>query len=310
MSKIPPDARKDSRNMVSVYRDWFLAARPWSFTMTAISVSVGSAVAALEGDFSWPLYLLTLIGTILMHAASNLINDYDDVRHGVDSPDVPTARYRPHPLMDRRLEPDQVRMAAYGLYLLAALIGIYLAATRGVLVLWLGIIGTAAGIAYTASPIAYKYRALGEFSVFLMWGPLMVTGAHFVQSQAISSNALLISIPFGVLVALVLLANNIRDMSYDRSKGILTLPIVLGERRGIRLYLALVVAAYAAVVAMALFGPLGAWSLLVLLSTPLALKLLRQMTHAIPLDADAQTAKLDTAFGLLLVVSLVAGIWM
>jgi 1,4-dihydroxy-2-naphthoate polyprenyltransferase len=296
-------------NMVSVYRDWFLAARPWSFTMTAISVSVGSAIAALEGDFSWPLYLLTLIGTILMHAASNLINDYDDVRHGVDSPDVPTARYRPHPLMDRRLKLDQVRLAAYSLYLLAAFIGIYLAATRGLLVLWLGIIGTAAGIAYTAAPIAYKYKALGEFSVFLMWGPLMVTGAYFVQCRAVSADALLISIPFGVLVALVLLANNIRDMTYDRSKGILTLPIVLGERKGIRLYLALVVAAYAAVVVMSLFGPLGAWSLLVLLSTPLALKLLRQMTHAIPLDADAQTAKLDTAFGLLLVLSLVAGVW-
>ncbi|MBS1213705.1 MAG: 1,4-dihydroxy-2-naphthoate octaprenyltransferase, partial [Proteobacteria bacterium] len=205
--------------MTNLYRDWFLAARPWSFTMTAISISVGSAVAALEGVFSWPLYLLTLIGSILMHAASNLINDFDDVRQGVDSPDVPTARYRPHPLMEGRLRLDQVRMAAYLLYLLAAAIGIFLAATRGMLVLWLGMIGTAAGITYTAAPINYKYKALGEFSVFLMWGPLMVTGAYYVQQQAVSADALLISIPFGVLVALVLLANNIRDVAYDRSKG-------------------------------------------------------------------------------------------
>jgi len=294
--------------MMSVYRDWFLAARPWSFTMTAISVSVGSAVAALDGDFSWPLYLLTLIGAVLMHAASNLINDYDDVRHGVDSPDVPTARYRPHPLMDGRLSPEQVRLAAYALYLLAAFIGIFLAATRGLTVLWLGIIGTAAGITYTASPINYKYKALGELSVFLMWGPLMVTGAYFVQRQAVSREALLISIPFGVLVALVLLANNIRDITYDRSKGILTLPIVLGERKGISLYLALIVAAYAAVVVMSVLGPLHVWSLMVLLSTPLAVKLLRRMAHDIPLDADAQTAKLDTAFGVLLVLSLVVGV--
>ncbi len=93
--------------MISVYRDWILAARPWSFTMTAISVSVGGALAALDDAFSWPLYLLTLIGTILMHAASNLINDYDDVRHGVDDPKVPTARYRPHPLMEGRLTPGR-----------------------------------------------------------------------------------------------------------------------------------------------------------------------------------------------------------
>jgi 1,4-dihydroxy-2-naphthoate octaprenyltransferase len=295
--------------VVNVYRDWFLAARPWSFTMTVISVSVGSTVAAVEGTFSWPLYFLTLIAAVLMHAASNLINDFDDVRHGVDSPDVPTARYRPHPLMEGRLRLEQVRLAAYLLYILAAGIGIFLAATRGPLVIFLGIVGTAAGITYTAAPLNYKYKALGEFSVFLMWGPLMVTGAYYVQQQAVSADALLISIPFGVLVALVLLANNIRDVVYDRSKGIQTLAIVLGERKGISVYLALIVAAYLAVVVMAVFGPLTIWSLIVLLSTPLAVKLLRQMAHDIPLDADAQTAKLDTAFGLLLVLSLVVRVW-
>jgi 1,4-dihydroxy-2-naphthoate octaprenyltransferase len=295
--------------MVNVYRDWFLAARPWSFTMTAISVSVGSTMAAVEGGFSWPLYFLTLIAAVLMHAASNLINDFDDVRQGVDSPEVPTALYRPHPLTEGRLRLDQVRTAAYLLYLLAAAIGIFLAATRGMLVLFLGMIGTAAGITYTAPPLNYKYKALGEFSVFLMWGPLMVTGAYYVQQQTVSADALLISIPFGVLVALVLLANNIRDAAYDRSQGIQTLAIVLGERRGISVYLGLIVAAYLAVVVMSLFGPLTGWSLIVLLSTPLAIKLLRQMARDIPLDADAQTAKLDTAFGLLLVLSLVAKVW-
>lgn len=295
--------------MGNIYRDWFLAARPWSFTMTAISVSVGSTLAAVEGFFSWPLFLLTLIGAVLMHAASNLINDFDDVRHGVDSPDVPTARYRPHPLMEGHLRLEQVRMAAYLLYLLAAAIGLFLAATRGILVLFLGLIGTAAGITYTAAPLNYKYKALGEFSVFLMWGPLMVTGAYYVQQQNVSADALLISIPFGVLVALVLLANNMRDVAYDRSKGIQTLAIMLGERKGISVYLGLIVAAYLAVVVMSVVGPLTLWSLIVLLSTPLAVKLLRQMVHHIPLDADAQTAKLDTAFGLLLVLSLVVKVW-
>jgi 1,4-dihydroxy-2-naphthoate polyprenyltransferase len=295
--------------MNTVYRDWFLAARPWSFTMTAISISVGSAVAALDGGFSWPLYLLALIAAVLMHAACNLINDYEDVRSGVDDPQVPTALYRPHPLMARRLTPLQVRNTAYALYLLAAVIGVFLTVQCGPLVLWLGIVGTAAGITYTAPPLSYKYSALGEFSVFLMWGPLMVTGAYYVQRQAVSAEALLISIPFGVLVALVLLANNIRDISYDRSKGIQTLPMVLGARRGISLYLALIVAAYAAVAAMSVLGPLTPWSLMVLLSAPLAAKLLRQMARDVPLDADAQTAKLDTAFGLLLVISLLAGVW-
>jgi 1,4-dihydroxy-2-naphthoate octaprenyltransferase len=84
---------------------------------------------------------------------------------------------------------------------------------------------------------------------------------------------------------------------------------MLGERKGISVYLALIVAAYLAVVVMSVFGPLTVWSLIVLVSTPLAMNLLRQMAHEIPLDADAQTAKLDTAFGLLLVLSLVVRVW-
>lgn len=293
--------------MKNVYRDWFLATRPWSFTMTFISVSVGSTLATLDGSFSWPFYLLTLLGALCMHAGCNLVNDYEDVRSGVDDPQVPTACYRPHPLMENRLTPVQVRNAAYALYLIACLIGFYLTFERGPVVLWLGIIGVLAGIAYTAPPLSYKYKGLGEFSVFLMWGPLMVTGAYYVQRQAISLEAILISIPFGALVALVLLANNIRDINYDRNKGIRTLAILLGARGGIALYLGLIVAAYIAVAAMSFLGPLKPWSLLVLLSLPLAIKLLKQMKREVPLDADAQTAKLDTAFGLLLLISLLIG---
>ena len=133
----------------------------------------------------------------------------------------------------------------------------------------------------------------------------MVAGAYFVQRQAFSMNTFWISLPFGALVALVLLANNIRDIHHDRDKGILTLAIVLGQRNGLLLYSLLMVLAYLAIVLMAIFGPLYLWSLIVLRSLPLALRLLRLMMKQVPADADARTAQLDTAFGILLVISLV-----
>jgi len=290
---------------MNIYRNWFLASRPWSFSMTAISVSVGGALAAIYGEFSWFLYIVTLAGTILLHAATNPINDDYDVKSGVDTQEVATAQYRPHPLVEGKLEARQVRTAAYILYGLSTLIGIYLAATRGWELLWIGLIGAFASIAYTAPPLKYKYNALGEISVFLMWGPLMVAGAFFVQRQEFSMNAFWISLPFGVLVALVLLANNIRDIAHDRDKGVLTLAIVLGQNKGILLYGTLVVLAYLGIILMSIFGPLYLWSLIVLASLPLALRLLKQMKAHVPADADARTAQLDTAFGVLLVVSLV-----
>ena len=290
---------------MNIYRNWFLASRPWSFTMTAISISVGSALAAIDGDFSWGFYMMTLIGTVLLHAATNLINDYYDVKSGVDTHEVSTAQYRPHPLVEGKLNAENVRRAAYILYGLSSVIGIFLATTRGWQLLWIGLIGAFASLTYTAPPLKYKYSALGEISVFLMWGPLMVAGSYFVQRQTFSMNAFWISLPFGVLVALVLLANNIRDIGHDRDKGILTLAIVLGQRKGLFLYVTLVISAYLGIALMAIIGPLYVWSLIVLLSMPLALRLLRQMMKRIPADADARTAQLDTAFGVLLVISLI-----
>jgi len=292
---------------MSVYKKWFLATRPWSFTMTAISVSVGALMAAMDGAFSWSLYLLTLAGVIFMHSAANLFNDYYDILSGVDTCDVSTARYRPHPLAEGSLTLTEVMIEAIFLFALAAAIGIFLAVTRGWTILILALIGAFAGIFYTAPPFRYKYMALGEISVFLMWGPLMVEGAYFVQRQTLSLDALWASLPFGVLVALVLFANNLRDTADDRDKGIRTLSTITGRHKGIWVYVGLVVFAYLSVVVMAFTGPLNYWSLLALLSLPLFFRLLRQMIQNPPLDADARTAKLNTAFGILLLISLLIG---
>jgi 1,4-dihydroxy-2-naphthoate octaprenyltransferase len=128
---------------------------------------------------------------VLLHAATNLINDYYDVVNGVDTVQAATAQYRPHPLVEGLLPREHVRRVAYGLFVLAALIGIYLTLVCGVVVLIIGLVGLLAGLTYTAPPLKYKYVALGEVSVFLMWGPLMVEGAYFVQRQSLSISGIL-----------------------------------------------------------------------------------------------------------------------
>ena len=171
----------------------------------------------------------------------------------------------------------------------------------------IGAIGVLASITYTAPPFKYKYIGLGEFSVFLMWGPLMVEGSYFVQRQMLTKSAFWVSLPFGALVALVLLVNNLRDMKDDEKKGIRTLPLLIGRSNGVRLYIALVIIAYMSILWMAFMGPLQRWSLIVFFSLPLAYRLLKQIGQKIPADGDAQTAKLDTAFGALLLTSLILG---
>ena len=294
--------------------DWktlLLATRPWSFAMTAISVTAGTLVAVQNltiGAANVGLYLLTLVGMILVHAATNLINDYYDVKSGVDQPDAPTAKYRPHPLVEGKLEPQQVLVESLALYGLAALVGVWLWAIRGWPIALLALIGAVASVTYTATPVQYKHRGLGELSVFLMWGPLMTLGSLYVQtgSWALASDVLWVSLPVGIWVALVLLANNLKDLRYDRRMGAETLGTLLGRDGALGLFMALVVVVYLVTVLAIVAGALPLWSLIVVLSAPRAFQQLRDFRDAdeVPVDADPRTAQLSTQFGGLLIASM------
>jgi len=284
---------------------WVLATRPWSFAMTAISVGVGGAVAALDGPFDIGLFVLTLIGAVCVHGATNLVNDYFDYKSGVDRPGAPTTLYRPHPLVQGLISPQAVLWVSFGLYAIAALIGLALIGLKGAGLLWFIVIGAIASFFYTAGPIKYKYLALGEFSVFLMWGPVIVGGTYFVQRGSLSPEAVLISVPFGLLVALVLLANNLRDIDYDRSAGITTIGTLLGQRKTRALYQGLILTAYLAIAVLIVLKILSPWGVLVFFSAPVAVRLIKIFQQEIPNDADARTSQLDMLFGVWLIIGLI-----
>lgn len=180
-------------------KTWLLALRPWSFTMTAISVSVGALWAADEG-VKWGFYALTLLSITTLHGAANLSNDYCDVKNNVDTPDTPNVRFRPHPLAMRKLSMRQVLVAASVLYGLGFGAGIFLVISRGWALLFIGLAGILIGIFYTAKPVAFKYHALGEIAVFAIWGPLTTSAAYYIQAREFSPSLFLVAIPIGILV--------------------------------------------------------------------------------------------------------------
>ena len=284
----------------------FLATRPWSFTMTFSSVTVGTLVAYLaKGTVSPLLYLLVLLGMIAFHAATNLINDFYDVKHEVDRMGAPTTKYRPHPVAAGAEPAGTIRLwsaAFYGLTLLAAL---YLSFMSSPLVLVLVAIGVLGSFLYTADPVVLKAKGLGEVTVFLMWGPLVPLGAYLVQTGTFSVAPVVVSLPVGILVAEVLLANNIRDIDYDGSVGMKTVPVLAGKSGGVALYKTLLFAAYAFIPVSVLLGLIPLWSLIVLLTLPEAMGLSRMFAGDIPDNADPRTAGLAFKFSLLYIASLV-----
>ena len=290
--------------MLTHIKKYVIATRPWSFTMSFISVSVGTLLAAEDGYISWTWFSMTAIGIILFHAAANLINDYFDTLYKIDQQDSPTAKYRHQPILSGMLTPRQLLAEAGVLLVLTIAIGMTAAVDRSWHILWIGIIGLFTSIFYTAGPVKFKYRALGEFAVFLMWGPLMIEGAYAVQRQALSVKAFYISIPFGVLVALVLFANNMRDIAYDSRHNVKTMSIMLGSRNSYILFTGLIILAYAYVLGMIITGIMSLWGLLIFLSLPKAVSLSKTFKKKIPDMADALTAQFDTVFGILLILAI------
>jgi len=282
----------------------FLSTRPWSFTMTFSSVTMGTLLAAIAGRFSPLYYALTLGGMISFHAATNVLNDFYDVKHGVDREGAPTTKYRLHPAAFGQVPLSTTLAFSVGLYAVTLAAGVYLAfvsSTSILLVIAVGILGS---VFYTADPVDLKARSLGEPTVFVMWGLLIPLGAYIVQTGNFAWAPLLASIPIGIFVALVLLANNIRDIGYDGTVRERTLAVALGARRAQRLYVALLALAYILVAAGILLEQLPAWSLIVFLTVPGALRLSKMFHGPVPDDADPRTAGLAFQFSLLYMASL------
>ncbi len=127
--------------ILSQIKKYVIATRPWSFTMSLISVTVGTLLAAEEGPIGWTWFAVTALGITLFHAAANVINDYYDTLYKIDQPDSPTAKYRPQPILSGMLTPRQLLWEAVILFALTFIIGLTTAFIRSYHVLWIGIIG-------------------------------------------------------------------------------------------------------------------------------------------------------------------------
>ena len=282
----------------------FLSTRPWSFTMTFSSVTMGTLMAAVAGRFSPLLYALALGGMVAFHAATNVLNDFFDVRHGVDREGAPTTKYRLHPAAFGQTPLSTTLVFSLGLYALTLVAGVYLAYVSSMAILVVVAAGIVGSVFYTADPVVLKARGLGEVTVFLMWGILIPLGSYLVQTGVASPSPVAAALPIGIFVALVLLANNIRDIAYDGSVNERTLAVVLGAPSAEKVYGWLLWAAYFLVAAGMLAQLLPMWSLLVFLTVPEARRLTALLKGTVPDDADPRTAALALRFSLLYMASL------
>ncbi|TMF46849.1 MAG: LLM class flavin-dependent oxidoreductase, partial [Chloroflexi bacterium] len=284
--------------------------RPFSFTASLLPVSVGGAIALGQGRMHWSLFFAALLGALGLHIGTNVTNEIYDVRHGIDSITSPRMSMA---ILKGRISERGAFVVAWSAFVLALLMGIFLTLHRGWPIVLLGLIGFIGGYFYTAPPFQYKYRALGLPLVFLLMGPVMVGGAYYAVTGTFDANLIVVSLPVGLLVTAILHGNEWRDVAEDTRHGFTTFSAQVGRDAAHWVYVMLVLGAYVAVGLAVMVGALPKLALLTLLSLPLLAWILRDAERgaeghlrAIAM-IDLMTARLHSAFGVLLLVGLVAG---
>lgn len=254
---------------------WLRELRAPFFTGTVVPAVFGALYARYTGvQLNWPLFGLTVLGTIFVHAGLNMANDYFDHRSGNDQLTVATPfSGGSKVIQEGLLKPRQVLAAALISTVLGVAIGLYLNfVTGGVVILVVGALGLVFAWFYEAPPLRLGHRrGMGELACLLGCGPVIVLGAYFVQARVFSWSAVLASLPIGLLMMLVLFINEFHDRSADAAVGKNTLVVTLGTARSAALLWVLLLANYALLAALVAIHVLPATALWLFLTVPMAL---------------------------------------
>jgi len=300
------DLVKGNKVMIKL---WIKAIRAPFFTATIIPVLLGTVIAWVQtGQIFWIKFFLTLIGVIFVHAGTNLMNDYYDHKSRNDELNLhPTPFSGGSRVIQESLIPAS-RIFCSGLILfgLGSVVGLYLNwISKGNIILVFGLVGVLLGFFYTAEPLRIGYLGIGELGVGFGFGPLIVSGAYYIQAQRLSVEPFLASLPISILIMSVLYINEFPDYEADRLVNKRTWIVKLGKEKAIRIYYLLLSLVYLTIASGIIFRFLPLFSILAFVTLPLSFKAIaisgknyNKIEELLPVNAI--TVKLHSIIGLLL----------
>ncbi len=238
---------------------WTRGARIRTLPAAIIPVLVGTAIAGDMQNLYWSRFGLVMAVSLCLQIGVNYANDYSDGTAGADDSDI---RQGPTRLVGSGTKkPGAVLAAALVFFCISAGCGLALAAIAGWELLIAGALALLGAWTYTGGPFPYGYRALGELSVFMFFGLLAVAGSVYVQTEEVSSEAVLNGCGVGLMASALLIANNYRDIKSDKSVGKRTLAVILGAKNTSYFYILVLLGAAAIAIAQIPGEPLAALAL-------------------------------------------------
>lgn len=293
-------------------KDWVVATRYWALPVSTMPVVATFAYLFSRnllpaGPMPYVCFVLSLVGVILLHSAGNVLSDYYDYKSGVDNENA----FAVPNLVFHHFEPEEYKRFSLLLFAAGILVGLGITLLSGPGLLIVGGIG----VLLTALYSFLKFRALGDLDIFIIFGVLTVLGAGYAMTGRFQPDALILSVPLGIITVSVLHANNTYDIPSDGAAGIKTFAMLLGGKVSSILYCCYMATPFLFVILAVLFSALHPLALLCLPAAIPAWKNLRQAAtyDKNGLEAmrglDQATAKLHLAFsGLLSLGLLIAGL--
>lgn len=279
---------------------WILGARPRTLPAAIAPVVVATALAGDE--FQPSRAALALLVSLSLQVGVNFANDYSDGIRGTDADRVGPIRLTASGLAT----PGAVKRAAHISFLIGAIVGLILAAQTSWWLILIGGVAILAAWGYTGGQNPYGYSGFGEISVFIFFGLVATMGTFYVQTESVTFQSALASIPIGALACAILAVNNIRDREKDFLVGKRTLAVRLGDRYARYLFLFFIFSAHTAAIATTF-----PWGALTLLVAPISLSVSRKVLKGahgkelIPLLGA--TGKLQLLFAIVFSIALVCG---
>jgi len=259
----PPPGRLDPVSK------WLYLTRAGVLPMTLVAGAIAGLLAVFRGaDVSWGWFALAAAGIVLAHMANNLMNDLFDLQVGTDRDDYPRNLYSPHPVLSGVITRKGLALCALAVNAACLVIMIVLTAARGLPIIGFALGGFLLSAAYSAPPLRLKKHGLGEPTVLVVWGPLMVGGAYYAATGTIPGAVVLASLPYALLCTTVLMGKHIDKIPWDAPDGTHTLTVIMGEAAARRFTQAMFIAFYVSIAALVIARVLPVASVLVALSWP------------------------------------------
>lgn len=246
---------------------WLIGARVKTLPAAISPVLVGSCLAEKINLYNASL---ALVVSLSLQIAVNFANDFSDGIRGTDSTRVGPTRL----VASKLASADSVRNASFIAFFVASVAGTILAVNTSLWLILIGVISILAAWGYTGGKKPYGYLGFGELSVFLFFGVVATVGSYYAQTEQITLNALLLSVPIGSLSCAILVINNLRDLSQDEVVLKRTMAVKLGDAKTRLLYTILVILAQLSALLAASFST---YALLTLIWIPFSYNAIRQV---------------------------------